>query len=85
MTILLPNGYKLVSTPSLVIRDGDKKVKRTLKERFFSLPWHPLQTTKTIPHYKPNPKVLKDDINKIMYVHQNVYNTIEKELNHGKY
>lgn len=41
-------GYTIVHSPSIGIKYRTKRVKRSLRERFFSLPWHPLDRYKIV-------------------------------------
>jgi len=53
-------SYKIISTPSMV-KTKKKVVKRTWKERLFSLPWRPFQKTKVVTYNVPDETVLKMD------------------------
>lgn len=63
------NGYRLFEN-SLLLKDGEPyEVNRTLKERWFSLPWRPLKKNKTIVPKVPSDEMVIDRINKHLYMH----------------
>jgi len=41
-------GYVVIHNPSIGVKFRMKDVKRSMKERLFSLPWHPFQKTKRV-------------------------------------
>lgn len=47
-------GYEIVQTIHLT-KVVSRVVERTWKERWFSLPWHPFQKTKTVVESIPDP------------------------------
>ena len=49
-------GMSLFKNPSMVVQRNEI-IRRTWKERFFSLPWRPWIATRLIIHYDPDPRV----------------------------
>lgn len=47
MTALF-NGFRVITSPYLTEAGEPYDVRRSLRERLFSRPWHPLQRTRTI-------------------------------------
>lgn len=40
-------GYTVIHSPSIGVKYRPKKVKRSLRERLFSFPWHPFKKYRT--------------------------------------
>ena len=50
-------GLQIVENQDMVVEDGITIVKRSWRERIFSRPWRPLQRTKEIIRFVPDPYV----------------------------
>lgn len=77
MSIGVIGGVDIVIDPNC-FKEVQTEVKRTWKERLFSLPWNPFKKQKTVVHYKP---VAYADMHKrVIYCHPDIADEIMKQL-----
>ena len=50
-------GIRVIDAPNLVVQKGFDTIRRTWRERLFTLPWRPLRATREVPHYEPDPNL----------------------------
>lgn len=65
MNILL-SGVQIVESPYMMV-SREKQVRRTWRERLFTVPWRPLRTHNTVMEHVPNPDLVK--VGHIFYGH----------------
>ena len=61
------HGYRVVYSPFLTVSGEPYEVKRTFKERWFSLPWKPFKKVKLITTQVPSREVIRN--NGVLYAH----------------
>ena len=66
---MIYNGYSVIEDSKMVVPDGFKEVKRTIKDRLFSLPWRPLVKFNYVAKYKPSSQVIVNEQYKQMIMH----------------
>ena len=54
LSAIPPYAVEIIEDPSLVVKDGWRKEKRSLRERLFSWPWNPFRTYKSLPQFRPD-------------------------------
>ena len=64
----LLNGYRVIEDPALT-KPEVQKVMRTWRQRFFTLPWRPLQAIKVIVNQVPSREVHICDRTRIAVMH----------------
>lgn len=72
-------GYRVIANDAL-FETKTREVVRSMKERCFSLPFHPFKKTKIESYRQPMQDVFIDEINKIIYCHQSIKAEIEKRI-----
>lgn len=61
--------YLIIADESLVVPGPPEIIKRTWKERLFSMPWKPLKKTKTVATWLPSPKVIMSEASRTITAH----------------
>lgn len=79
MNPLMFHGYRVVANPILT-KTETRQVKRTWKERLFTLPWTPFKAMRTESYQVPDRDVLVDKINRVIYAHPDVVKEMNKAL-----
>ena len=74
----LINGMNFTTSNLLTIPGEPYQVKRSFKERFFSLPWRPFKSEKTVIPQIPDPKVLI--MGDTVVMHPAIFDAFQKEL-----
>lgn len=74
-------GMKIITSP-FVGEKCTKQVKRTWKERLFTLPWRPFQKLKTITYYKPDGTFIRDTTRNILYCHPADLEDLRRAIKH---
>lgn len=54
---LAPLGMDIYENPAMVVPGKPERVRRTWRERLFSLPWRPLQATRVVIPMVPDPQI----------------------------
>jgi len=76
------------TSDSMLVENGFFKQKRSWRERLFSRPWRPFQSSKKIEKYKPDPNLMvikRDDYGRIqtMVGHPETIKLIKTHSNDG--
>lgn len=82
MNPVMFRGYRVVADPILTTTET-REVKRTWKERLFSLPWRPFKTTHTHSYQVPDSYVVVDKLNRVIYAHPVVVKEIGAAVSMG--
>lgn len=72
------NSIRIIENPILTMEGTPYEVKRTWKERLFTLPWEPLKATKTVVPQVPSTEIIY--ANGVMVMHPEMANKIRKQL-----
>lgn len=72
-------GLQLIANDILTIPGPDREVRRTWRERLFTIPWTPLKATRKEPTRIPDPNFYVDHINNRIIAHPSVIDRILKE------
>jgi hypothetical protein len=79
MNNVMFHGYRVIENLMLT-KTQTREVKRTWKERLFTLPWQPMKVTRTESRQVPDREVVVDKMNKIIYAHPVVANEIRRAV-----
>ncbi len=77
---LMFHGYKVIANP-IITESKEREVRRTWKERLFTLPWRPFKALRTETYQVPSRDVMVDKINRIIYAHPVVVKEMNDALN----
>ncbi len=75
---MMHNGYRVIESDKFVLPDGEEKVKRSIKEMLFSIPWHPFTRFKTVCKYKPSNEIILNELSKTLIMHPKTANKIRE-------
>lgn len=78
-----PMGMRVIVDSQLVEPDGTVDVRRTWRERLFSIPWRPLEATKPVQTFRPSREVIQ--VNGRLLMHPVTWKKMVEELDksHG--
>ncbi len=73
-------GLQIIENKNMVIEDGTTIIKRSWRERIFSRPWRPLQRTREITRFVPDPDVYLIRDRNIIIAHPVTVTKLHQEI-----